>query len=99
MPVYIVTAPGANQAERLVDAPNQASARNHVARSILHVEVAKGSDLFRLAKGGTELETANAEPAPVGPEENIGSLPSEDMNVTTADVTTADEGKGGKVAK
>ncbi len=61
MTVYRIEVPNGGEAtERLVEAPNQASARNHVARSLFKVEPAKSADLFRLAKAGIELETAGA---------------------------------------
>ncbi len=65
MPVYLVTAPTEPPTEKLVDAPNLASARNYVARQLLTVAVAKGPDLFRIAKAGGDMETAGptAEPA------------------------------------
>lgn len=58
MPVYIVTAPTSPPTEKLVDAPNMASARRHVANQLITATVAKGSDMFRIDKAGGELETA-----------------------------------------
>jgi hypothetical protein len=59
MAVYLVKTPDGK--ERLVEAANRASARNHVARSALDVAVASQADLFRVAKAGGDIETAGAE--------------------------------------
>lgn len=69
MAVYLVKTPDGK--ERLVEAANRASARNHVAKSALEVAVAKQADLFRVAKAGGEIETAGevvAEPAAAEPQ-------------------------------
>ena len=61
MPIYSITVPdkdGKPMHEKLVDAPNQASARGHVARSLFQIEVVKPAAAFALAKKGVELETA-----------------------------------------
>jgi hypothetical protein len=54
MPLYRVQN---GDKERLVEANNMAAARNFVARSVLSIEVAKPTDLFRLAKTGIEVES------------------------------------------
>lgn len=59
MAVYLVKDSGGT--ERLVDAANKASARNHVARDTITVEVAKQRDLFRVAQAGGDIETAGEE--------------------------------------
>jgi hypothetical protein len=61
MAVYLVKQP--DDKERLVEAANKASARNHAARTCMTVMVAKQADLFRVAKAGGEIETAGEEPA------------------------------------
>jgi hypothetical protein len=68
MAVYLVKQPDGK--ERLIDAANKASARNHAARTCIDVAVAKQADLFRVAKAGGEIETAGEEPAgePEAPE-------------------------------
>lgn len=60
MPMYHVIVPdkeGNPLHERLVDAPNQASARSNVARALFQVSVAKGRDVVRLTKDGVDLIT------------------------------------------
>jgi hypothetical protein len=61
MAVYLVKVPDGS--ERLVEAANKASARNHVARSCLDIAVAKQADLFRVAKANGEIETAGEDAA------------------------------------
>lgn len=56
MATYLVTTPDGK--ERLVEAANQAGARNHVSRDSITVAVAKPADLFRVAKAGGEIEQA-----------------------------------------
>lgn len=67
MAVYLVKSPDGK--ERLVDAANRASARNHVAKSVLDVAVAKQADLFRVAKAGGDIETAGEVVAEGGDEQ------------------------------
>lgn len=49
--------------ERLVEAPNQASARNFIARETIAVEKADQKALFRIAQAGGEVEVATEAPA------------------------------------
>lgn len=72
MPVYLVKTPGDGQ--HLVDAPNQASARSHVARKVFKLELVSVADAFRLSKSGLELETVNDPAAQLGATEQITSL-------------------------
>lgn len=60
MPVYIVEVTGTDT-KKLVDAPNQASARGHVARQVITTKVATGAELFAIAKAGGDIETVGAE--------------------------------------
>jgi hypothetical protein len=104
MPVYLVTAPTEPPTEKLVEAANTASARNHVARHIVTAKVAKQADLFRVAKAGGDIETAGAEPAaaepPVTGGDNGGGQPGEPpadgADGTAADNDDAQPGKGRK---
>ncbi len=69
MPLYLVKHPGADEArERLVEAPNKASARNFAARDLIQVELASTTDCFRAAKAGTEIEVAAGIEPDVSPE-------------------------------
>ena len=62
MPVYVVEVQGTNT-KRLVDAPNQASARGHVARQVISTKVVGVAEAFKLAKEGSDIETVGEEPA------------------------------------
>jgi hypothetical protein len=62
MPTYKIDRPK-QEKPRVVDAPNPAAARQHVARSELTVTKISASEAFKLAKDGVELETAGEEPA------------------------------------
>jgi len=99
MPVYIVTAPTEPKTERLVEAPNAASARNHVARQLLAVNVARGPDLFRIAKEGGDLEQVGASAVIDGEDsQNVevgGTTPLTDV-VEDQIEAEATGGKGGK---
>jgi hypothetical protein len=88
MAVYLVKVPDGS--ERLVEAANQAQARNHVARSCLDVAVAKGADLFRVAKAGGDIETAGAEAA---------AEPGAEPEVQQPEVEPQAEVEGGKPKK
>lgn len=89
MAVYLVKDPTGK--ERLVDAANRASARNHVAKTVLDVAVAKQADLFRVAKAGGDIEAAGEVVADVtgtdtdeGGEQGSGpSEPPADENATS----------------
>lgn len=99
MPVYIVTAPTQPPTERLVDAPNAASARNHVARQLLSVTVAKGPDLFRIAKAGGEMDTVGQSPAPeqeadVGATDQAAEQPSAEAGQEPSEEAEQPSGKG-----
>jgi hypothetical protein len=89
MPIYLVKAPTQPPTEKLVDAANAASARNHVARQLVTSTVAKQADLFRVAKAGGDVEKAGDEPAAAEPQtegvDNEGQQTAEDTT-----------GKGGK---
>jgi hypothetical protein len=61
MATYLVTTPDGK--ERLVEAANQAGARNHVSRDSIQVKVASPADLFRIAKAGGDIEQAGESPA------------------------------------
>lgn len=45
-------------AEKLVEAYNQAGVRNHVARQLIKVRVAKATEAARMVKEGIEVEIA-----------------------------------------
>lgn len=71
MPLYLMKHLGSDgERERLVEASNIQTARNHVAAGIIQGEIAKPADLFRLAKAGVELEKAGAAVAPEAVEED-----------------------------
>jgi hypothetical protein len=57
--------------DRLVRASNQASARSHVAKATLTVEVASQTDLVRLLKAGAGVEGAGVTDADDGEQESI----------------------------
>lgn len=64
MPLYLMqTGEGESLKERLVEAPNIQTARNHIARDIIRGSIASPNELFRLAKEGHDIEKAG-EPAP-----------------------------------
>jgi hypothetical protein len=61
LPCYIVkdtdaTAEGPK--DRLVEAPNKASARNYATRTRFSVEIAQPADIQRVCKNGGEIEAA-----------------------------------------
>jgi hypothetical protein len=56
LPTYRVDRP--DQKPRIVDAPNPAAARQHVAKSDISVSMITASDAFKLAQDGAVLETA-----------------------------------------
>lgn len=56
MATYLVTGP--DGAERIVEAANQAQARNHAARNAFTVAVAKSTDIARVVKAGGDIEQA-----------------------------------------
>lgn len=86
MAVYLVKSP--DGAERLVEAANRASARNHVAKAVLDVAVAKQADLFRVAKAGGDIETAGEVVPEQGGEPQGGGLPElEELAATQTDDT------------
>lgn len=61
MPCYLVTDKNAQEgqpAERLVEANNQAAARNFVARNRFQVKQAEPQDYQRVIKAGGEIEVA-----------------------------------------
>jgi hypothetical protein len=70
MPVYVVEVQGTNT-KRLVDAPNQASARNHVGRQVITTKVVGVAEAFKLAKAGSDIET-------------VGEVPAEDTGTSDA---------------
>lgn len=78
MPIYLVKPKEGEGAERLVEAPNKASARNHVAKDTIAVEVAKQSDLFRVAKAGGDVEQAVADATPAPTPEPVGEATGQD---------------------
>jgi hypothetical protein len=59
MPTYKVDRP--DQKPRVVDAPNPAAARNHVANDEITVSKITASEAFKLASDGAKLETAGEE--------------------------------------
>jgi hypothetical protein len=59
MPTYKVERP--DQHPRVVDAPNPAAARNHVANDEIKVSKITASEAFKLASDGATLETAGEE--------------------------------------
>lgn len=61
MATYLVIGPGDD--ERIVEAANQAQARNHAARNAFKVSVATPHDVARVVKAGGDIETAGDEPA------------------------------------
>jgi hypothetical protein len=72
MPTYKVERPG--QKPRVVDAPNPAAARNHVANDEITVSKITASVAFKLASDGAKLETAGEEPPkPQPPRESFDS--------------------------
>ena len=75
MGIYLVTADGN---ERLIDAPNKASARNFVAKDTVAVAVAKQADLFRIAKAGGDVETVTADQATADAAEGMPSAGNAD---------------------
>lgn len=56
MPTYKVDRPG--QKPRIVDAPNPANARAHVANDEITVTKITASEAFKLAVGGARLEVS-----------------------------------------
>lgn len=63
MPLYLVKQSvtqghDKTSVERLVDAPNKASAVKHVAKDSIKVEVVDHNDLIRLTKEGVNVENA-----------------------------------------
>ena len=64
MPCYLVKDTGAKDGEpkdRLVEAANRASARNHVARNRFAVEVAQPADIQRVVLAGGTIEVATGD--------------------------------------
>ena len=51
----------ATQEKRLIQASNQAQARNYAARNLFSVEVASGNDVIELMQSGVKPEAATAE--------------------------------------
>lgn len=85
MPAYIVTDKNAVEGqpkERLVEAANQASARNFVARDRFKVTVASPADAARIVKAGGEYEVATGAAEvqeELEPEDNGGKPPEENQ--------------------
>jgi hypothetical protein len=63
MPTYKIDRP---DKARVVDAPNPAAARLHVAKSEITVTKIGASEAFKLAGEGVTLETANEPAEPQG---------------------------------
>ena len=64
MPVYKIDGLGLAK-PRVVQAPNSAAARQHVARDLAVVKI-EASDAFALAEEGVRLEKAGEGDAPAG---------------------------------
>jgi len=97
MPVYLVTADTEPKTEKLVEAANAASARNHVGRQIITAKVAKQADLFRVAKAGGDIETAGQDPAEGGGLAELQELATTQTDETRDEPPAEDTaGKGGK---
>ncbi len=76
MPTYKVERPG--QKPRIIDAPNPAAARQHVARSELAVTTITASQAFALARDGATLETAGETANPIGGDPvELGAAPGQ----------------------
>jgi hypothetical protein len=90
MPVYLVTVPTEPPTEKLVEAANTASARNHVARQMITATVAKQPDLFRIAKAGGDIETAGQEPTQGGGLTELEELATTQTDDTHTEGSAAD---------
>lgn len=62
MPIYKVDRQGRDP--RVVEAPNPAAARRHVANDEFTVSILSAKDAFALSNKGAKLETAGEEPEP-----------------------------------
>lgn len=90
MPCYLVKDTGAKDGEpkdRLVEAANRASARNHVARNRFAVEVAQPADIQRVVLAGGTIEVAT------GADEQQEELETKEDLTTQEDPPQANEDK------
>lgn len=60
MAYYLVKQKGDEQ-ERLIEARTHAGARNHAAKDLFDISIAKPADLLRLGKAGVEVEQASTD--------------------------------------